>query len=351
MPIVTSLYKKIYHGAHQINRSYLGGDLYYGDTPKWLFGWSYRKSVTLSRSSGAVTNYQMQLFVGESSGASGENVDCGGKGLTTFADLRFTKSDGITLLDYWIEYVTGTTPNKLASVWIEFDSIGTSDTTFYMYYGNASASTLSSGTNTFITFDDFERGSNGDAVGGSWTAGAAATISTAHDFGDLSSFGTRAMKIAGGSTSNESEIRTTLPSDMTFAVQARVYKETASQHIQLCVRKSNKLAILIGDVSENLLWFNSSGSFVDSGYNMNADSWASIFEIRDLNFTAGTWKAYYNGTLIASPTSMYGYASSECVHVHGDSVSDRDSWIDNVIIRQYLSTEPSWGSWGTEEAL
>ena len=45
----------------------------------WLSGWGYRKSVTLARASGAVTNYQMKLLVGESSGATGEDVDCGGK--------------------------------------------------------------------------------------------------------------------------------------------------------------------------------------------------------------------------------------------------------------------------------
>ena len=43
----------------------------------WLGGWTYRKSITLSRASGAVTAYQMRLLVGQSSGASGEDVDCG----------------------------------------------------------------------------------------------------------------------------------------------------------------------------------------------------------------------------------------------------------------------------------
>lgn len=35
----------------------------------WLTGWNYRKSITISRASGAVTNYQMKILVGESSGA------------------------------------------------------------------------------------------------------------------------------------------------------------------------------------------------------------------------------------------------------------------------------------------
>src|SRR3972149_2260668 len=115
----------------------------------WLAGFTYRKAITLSRASVAVTSYQMKLLVGESSGAVGEDVDCNSHVLSTFYDLRFTASDGQTLLDYWIESITGATPNQLATVWIEFDSIGTGDTTFYMYYGKADASAVSSEANTF----------------------------------------------------------------------------------------------------------------------------------------------------------------------------------------------------------
>jgi hypothetical protein len=105
----------------------------------WLTGWEYRKSVPLSRVSGAVTDYQMKLLVGESSGAVGEDVDCNSHCRTDFGDLRFTTSDGETVLNYWVESVSGTSPNQLATVWIKFDSIGIGNTTFYMYYGKISA--------------------------------------------------------------------------------------------------------------------------------------------------------------------------------------------------------------------
>ena len=101
----------------------------------WLSNWNYRKSITLSRASGVVTNYQMKLLVGESAGATGEDVDCNSHCQSGFNDIRFTTSDGITLLDYWVESITGISPNQLATIWIKFDSIGTDATTFYMYYG------------------------------------------------------------------------------------------------------------------------------------------------------------------------------------------------------------------------
>jgi len=74
----------------------------------WLSGWNYRKPITLSRVSGAVTNYQMKLLIGESSETTGEDVDCNGQCLSTFNDVRFTTANGNTLLDYWIESITNT---------------------------------------------------------------------------------------------------------------------------------------------------------------------------------------------------------------------------------------------------
>jgi hypothetical protein len=121
----------------------------------WLTGWTYRKSITLSRASGAVTNYQLLLKVGQSSGAVGEDVDCNNHCLDTFNDLRFTASNGTSLLDYWIMSITGASPNKLATIWIEFDSIGTGATTFYMYYGKADAPAYSNFDDTFIFGDPF----------------------------------------------------------------------------------------------------------------------------------------------------------------------------------------------------
>jgi len=67
---------------------------------KWLSNWKNRKEFTISRVSGVVTNYQMKLLVGESSGTEGSNVNCKRYSDSTFNDLRFTTSDGTTLLNY-----------------------------------------------------------------------------------------------------------------------------------------------------------------------------------------------------------------------------------------------------------
>lgn len=103
-----------------------------------LAGWKYRKSIVIAHTDDAAqTNYQLKLLVGESAGATGEQVDCGGKVASDFDDLRFTTVDGTTLCDYWIESLSGATPNRLATVWIEIPSIAAhpGNTTIYIYYG------------------------------------------------------------------------------------------------------------------------------------------------------------------------------------------------------------------------
>ena len=127
----------------------------------FLAGWTYRKKITIAGATGAGTNYQVLLLIGESSGASGYNFHLEGKsanfpsGKDAGGDLRFTASDGTTLLDFWIESVSGTTPNRLAKTWVEVSANLGSNKDIYCYWGNSGASNASNGVNTFLFFDDF----------------------------------------------------------------------------------------------------------------------------------------------------------------------------------------------------
>lgn len=121
----------------------------------WLTGYTYRKKGSVVATvAGAQTYFQKKLLVGESSGASGEEVDCEG-GCRAFPnDLRFTGADGETKHDYWVESITGTTPNRLATIWIKVATIPASgDVDFYMYYDKRLDSGESSGDDTFVLYD------------------------------------------------------------------------------------------------------------------------------------------------------------------------------------------------------
>jgi len=71
----------------------------------WLEGWSYRKLHNMYNfPSGAPYKYPMRFKIHYGSGVdNGEDVYLNGKCRSDFLDVRFTKKDGETLLDYWLE--------------------------------------------------------------------------------------------------------------------------------------------------------------------------------------------------------------------------------------------------------
>jgi len=142
----------------------------------WLSGWTYRRKITISGSSGAGTNYQVLLKIGESLGATGCHFHLDGLSANfpsernQGGDLRFTADDGVTLLGFWVENVQGSSPNRVANVWVKVTAdLGTSKD-IYCYFGNPSATNASSGADTFIFFDDFESYADGSDINnqGGW---------------------------------------------------------------------------------------------------------------------------------------------------------------------------------------
>jgi len=296
----------------------------------WLSGYNYRKSITLSRASGAVSNYQMKLLLGESSGATGEDVDCGGKCLSTFNDLRFTTSDGTTLLDYWIESISGTTPNQLATVWIEFDSIGTSDTTFYMYYGNSGASAVSNGTNTFEFFDLFNDDSNTLDTTNRWTVNA----------GSPSVSGDKL--IVGNSASDRLITKATW--GVNYAMRARV-KVLGTTDYSMFGFSGHA-----GTWEPSAMWMSYQDRYYTSQTSGTGNSKTldyNYYHNHDFKRNGATSVIYsYDDTSDVTVTTNLPTGSLP-VGFTVDNGSDLYClW---VLIRKYQAPEPTWGSWGAEE--
>ncbi|RLI85618.1 MAG: hypothetical protein DRP01_05810, partial [Archaeoglobales archaeon] len=77
---------------------------------------------------------------------NGEDVYLNEKCRTDFGDVRFTKSDGTTLIDYWMERKVD---GDYAVFWVEIpDDLSSSSATIYIYYGKSDATTTSNGENT-----------------------------------------------------------------------------------------------------------------------------------------------------------------------------------------------------------
>ncbi|ODS35435.1 hypothetical protein BEH94_01360 [Candidatus Altiarchaeales archaeon WOR_SM1_SCG] len=111
----------------------------------WDCSWDYRKEININENSGGnLSDYQISIEVDTQTLIleNKMNADC--------SDIRFI--DDEKEIPYWIESGCNTTETK---IWVKLNISGNSSKTIYMYYGNASASSVSNGIATFDYFNDF----------------------------------------------------------------------------------------------------------------------------------------------------------------------------------------------------
>ncbi|MFA5394406.1 MAG: DUF2341 domain-containing protein [Methanogenium sp.] len=316
-------------------------------SPVWLDGFTYRKKFTISRSSGLVTNYQMKLLVGESSGSSGAEVHCEGHCLSNFNDLRFTSYDGITVFDYWIESIYGTTPNQTATIWIEFPSINTSFAPFYMYYGNSDASEYSNGENTFPFFDHFNTESMDTNKWYHWYTNGSTSLSNS------------ILSLVGGSgTYNYWGGKTQF--GINHAFRSRGYITIDGSANDACIfgvddRSATGSPIGAGaDLAffhitggaKRYSWYKNGSAYYDS--RADAIQSFSLLEIRR-NSTTNV-KCYIGDVLKETISSNVPSSDNMGACLYSNYASHTIYW-DWVLVRKYEETEPAWGSWYSEESL
>jgi parallel beta-helix repeat protein len=107
----------------------------------WDSDWQHKRPITIDMTSNLI-NYQVNV-----------NITYDSDMQPDFADIRFTNEEEDTELDYWIE---SKSDGEWCSVWVEVDSIDTSNgTQAYIYYGNLFAESASNATNTLLLYDDF----------------------------------------------------------------------------------------------------------------------------------------------------------------------------------------------------
>jgi hypothetical protein len=258
-----------------------------------------------------------------------------------FDDIRFTKLDSLSPLDYWLE---SKTDGVVAGEWVEFDPIPISPGTanFYIYYGNGAAISGSDGAATFIVFDDFERGVNGDPVGGAWVGvGGSIIISTEQAYG-----GTRSGKWVAGGTHPTGYIPVTHSANI--AIRTRLYKRAAAVNSPDfyhgdTVKRTNTYI-----TNAQHIYYNNGGAH-DTGILITADTW-QLLEFKNYNWVAHTYEIYLNNGLVKANTPMEAVALNDLMGVFGnDGTAGHDFYLDNILARNWCSPEPTWGTWGSEE--
>ena len=297
----------------------------------WLTGYKYRKQITIAGTvDGVKTNYTMKLTVYRSAGVDAPNVVYLGVGKceTDYDDLRFTTSDGATLLDYWIE----SSDAASAVVWIEFDSIPASPSTgtFFIYYGNAGAAAVSNGANTFPFFDDFS-----GTLTDKWSPNYSSNAGGICTVGD----GVNAGALTGLTTFDQGyAYRTYAKCVATGSYNFLVEAACASGYARLgqysaihgsnFACQSDRIGSNVGDtgVAWNTNWY--------------------ISEVQ--RFSASLLKVFFNGGQVLSTTTVNNIPTGAGALQFQNSAG-KQTQVDWALVRKITTTEPTWSTWGAEE--
>ena len=108
----------------------------------------------------SVTGYTVNLLIGESNGATGSNFNLNDdsttfpSGANSVCSFAFG-SNGSNTYAFYVESVSGTAPNRVANVWVNLSNLNFNSTVTITLNNKFTGTSLQSGANTFIFFDNF----------------------------------------------------------------------------------------------------------------------------------------------------------------------------------------------------
>ena len=321
----------------------------------WIDDWYYRISHVIRGDASVYypVGYQVRIKVMYGSGVnSGETFYCFSHCKSDFGDIRFTKDDGTTFLDYFLEEKVD---GNYAYFWVKTTSnlsLGNSQT-IYIYWGNTSTSTTSDGSDTFNLFDDFNDLSNWTVVSGSWSAESgnakcisAGTLKRAFYNVDVAMLMKWKVSIISPNYAGVVEfLRCTLALENGMRGDYWINQSVSPnqrKYIDVWWYSGGWQMVFSEDVSfaANIYYISDSGIFniPNSGGNQIASVEFNHEgpDTRDRQGIGG-WSVADNGGYIALHA---GYADGS-----------HPTYIDWVAIRYFANPEPTHFSWGVEETL
>lgn len=127
-----------------------GGTVRLKATTNWYNNsWGYRDRLTITNDGGGdLTNYQVPINLTSTSVDFWSHIESSGD------SIRFTDSDGTTLLNHYVESFNYSA--QTSSLWVKIPSLlARSTTTIYLYYGNSGASSVSDSNSVFERSEEF----------------------------------------------------------------------------------------------------------------------------------------------------------------------------------------------------
>lgn len=294
-----------------------------------------KKLITITGATGAGTNYQVLFKVGESSGSASPNFYFDSL-TTTFpsaknapGDVQFTDTGG-TALPQWVEQVTGTTPNRVAWIWVKVSADLGTNQDIYCTYRNGGTK-ASDGTTVFSLFDDFDGGSLDT---GKWTYGTGGPSGL--------SFGSSVMTLTGNATTRQLWSATTYADGMEVLGRINPPGTTASY---------------VG-----FFGFNNSLQF-DNDFNTTGTSEVLVNNTTRVQLASRFQTTYYRmrvrragGTAhlliddVLQTTQTGVNTSAQVAYLASAYDNTSVHLVDWMAIKKYQATEPVFGSAGSEIA-
>jgi predicted GH43/DUF377 family glycosyl hydrolase len=261
-------------------------------------------------------------------------------GRDDFNDIRFTKNDGVTLLDHWIEqYLTG----QWADVWIEFADVPASPATitFYMYYQNPGDAGNSNERNTFIKADAFELEVVGNAPA-QWAIGGGTFVTSDEQSISVSQSGK--VTASGG----YHKLSTPAPVT-TVAVHFATRMTQLNKDSQFGIRNSADTlwgAYIYFHTDGKIYYQDGGGAHLVQTY--NANQWYNL-ELRNFNFVSNIVDLWIDDTLLVRSLPFWQATADIQGLMFYENTAGVVFYNDNVFVRNYTKGEPTWGAWGVPE--
>lgn len=282
---------------------------------------------------GDQTNYPMLLTVNKGIGTNVPGtIYLNGHVENWPYDIRFTKADSITELDFWRESYNA----SAMTVWVELDTIPASPvrTDLYIHYSKVGEGDASNGTKTFDFFDDF----SGTALDAQWGEDQSVTVSG----------GAAHFTIGTNDNSTESYLMSTATfgPNKTFECKATPSADKARMGLSVFRTTFGTGAwnMVGAQFYSNYFWMNiNNGSATPYTQQVASPLYVSTDQITSIEWT------HENGIWFRNRTAqwIWGYAqvpSGSDMKIYLRDIMD----VDWVLLRNHQPIDPTWWEAGSE---
>ena len=297
-----------------------------------LDGWNYYRPITITNNvAQTLTDYQVSFTLNTA------NLIAQGKMRSDCGDLRVTLSDGQTLLPYWIEPNTCNTNNT--RIWTKVPSIPESGSaTIYVWYGNPQATSQANASATFYYYD------NGSLYS-TWSQGTYACTQDTADGNPAPSY----KCPSGSGYYMYRNINLTPNTVVVFSVKTNglgnfyflVNSAGAGQAYRIDSRSVGGICMI-----STTSWTQWSGCSGPAAPAPAPNTWYKLTLVIS-NGTSATM--YYLQSTDISPATFGNLIGTVTITNNGGYIglvgdalgTSYSTWWDNIIVRKYVSPEPS----------